>query len=145
MEKPGEAAIIRLRHDSFQPAELRLFFGLAAADQQRIEPDQAPTLDILDPAVGAEMVCPSRQPLGIDRLLAMTGIADIVVARQPSEPHPEPPHQPGAMPQVILAIRAIDGDIAGVDDKVGALGFDPCRQRRPVAGEMRFHGAQMGV
>src|SRR5207237_4035869 len=68
VEKPGEAPPSGLAHDGLEPAGLRRLGGLAAAEQQRVEADQAIARNFLDPAVGAEMAMPAPQPLVTDRL-----------------------------------------------------------------------------
>jgi len=49
------------------------------------------------------------------------------------------------MDEIVLGIRAVNGQVAGMDHQIGPLGRDPCRERRPVAGEMPLLTAKMRV
>jgi len=68
VEKPRNMAALRARHGGFEPGRLGRFFAEVAAEEHGVKSDQTETLDILDPAVGAEMGAPAGQPLVIDRL-----------------------------------------------------------------------------
>ena len=91
------------------------------------------------------MAAPALQPRLVDRLMAVAGIPDIVVAGDRAKPHPQAAQELGCMAQVFFDIGAVDGDVAGMDDEVRALLADPTGERRPVVGEMRLPGAQMRV
>jgi hypothetical protein len=145
VQEPSEPAIFRLVHGLREPAELRLLLRIAAAEQQCVETDQTPTLDVLEPAVRADMLAPSGEPLGIDWLMAMAGVADVVIARHRPPSPPEVSHQSGAVLQVVRGSGAVDGEIAGVDHEIGPLGRDPFGHRRPVVSEMRFFPTEMGI
>jgi hypothetical protein len=88
---------------------------------------------------------PPLQPLVVDRLKTVAGIADIVIAGHRAEPHPQSAHQLSGMLQVRLDLGAVDRDVAGVDDEIGALLGNPAGKRGPIVGEMRLAGAQMRV
>src|SRR5437660_1777036 len=80
MQKPGDLTAGGLFHYRVEPGCLHRLLAAGAAEQHRIEPDEANSLDILDPPVRPENGAPSRQPFVGKRLSGMSGIADIVVA-----------------------------------------------------------------
>src|SRR5215831_335849 len=47
VQEPGEASALGIRHRGLEPGRLRRLLGATAAEQHRIEPDQAEALDIL--------------------------------------------------------------------------------------------------
>ena len=145
MEKPGDVPPSGLVRDRLKPICLNGFLALSAAKQQRIEPDQTPVLDILNPPVEAEMGAPALEPLIIDGLMSVAGVADIMVAGRRAKPHSQPAQQLGAIAPVPFDTGAIHSDVAGMDDEVGALLGDPAGERRSIVGEMRLARAQMGV
>jgi hypothetical protein len=88
MEKPGDAPPFGLVHDRLGAVRLHPFSTLPAAEQQSVEPDETPFVDILDQSVGTEMSAPAPEPFLCDPLRAMACVADIVVARHRAKPHP---------------------------------------------------------
>src|SRR6266481_3498063 len=91
------------------------------------------------------MGAPTCQPLAVDRLARVPHIADIMIAGHRPKGHSQVTHQASGVSQIFLDIGAVDGDIAGMDHEVGALGGDPRRERRPIVSEMRLARAQMRV
>lgn len=68
-----------------------------------------------------------------------------MIAGHGTKPRAQAAHKLGAVPQIRLDLGAVDRDVAGVDDEIGALLGDPAGERRPIVGEMRLAGAQMRV
>ena len=101
--------------------------------------------DIFDPAIWAEMTLPRAKPLGIDRLVGMPRVADIMVARDRPPADSEFVHQLGGEAEVSFDPGAIGSHIAGMDHEIGMLVGDPCSERRPIADEMWLVRAQMSV
>ena len=91
------------------------------------------------------MASPARQALGIDRLMGMMGFADVVIARNDEHRRGQLLQERRAMAAILLDIRAVDRDIAGMDDEVGSLDVDPRLQGRPVGREMGFRRTEMRV
>ena len=140
VQKPGDPTTLGMLHYRIEPGRLSCFLRVAAAEQHRVEADEANALDILDPAVQAEIGSPPRQPLVGHRLTGVAGIADIVIAGDCPKAHPERAYELGRVPQIVLDIGPVDRDVPGVDDEIGALLGDPGGKRRPVIGKMRFAG-----
>ena len=111
--------------DRLGPVRLHPFSTLPAAEQQSVEPDETPFVDILDQSVGTEMSAPAPEPFLCDPLRAMACVADIVVARHRAKPHHQSAHQLGATAHVLLDSGAIHGDVAGPDDTVWTLISNP--------------------
>ena len=78
--------------------------------------------DIFDPAIWAEMTLPRAKPFGIDRLVGMPRVADIMVAGDRPPADSEFVHQLGGEPEVSFDPGAIGGHIAGMDHEIGMLG-----------------------
>jgi hypothetical protein len=97
MEEPGDVPLPGFADDGFEPVGLSRLLAPVAAEEQRIEPDQTIVLDILDPPVRAEIFAPALESFVVDRLKAVAGIADIVVARDGAKTYPKGEHQAGAM------------------------------------------------
>src|SRR3954470_20010616 len=55
MEKPGKLPAARRPHRLLEPLELPLLLGLAAAEEERVEPQQAPAPDVAKPVIRTEM------------------------------------------------------------------------------------------
>jgi hypothetical protein len=91
------------------------------------------------------MGAPPGQPIIADGLALMPGIADIMIAGNRAKANTEATHHLGRIPHVVLDIGAVDRDVAGMDDEIGALPGDPHRERRPIIREMPLAGAQMRV
>src|ERR1700730_5076145 len=91
------------------------------------------------------MGTPAQEALIVDRLTIATGIADIVIAGHGTKPRAQAAHKLGAVPQICLDISAVPGDVAGIDDAIGALFGYPSGERGAVVGEMRLARAQMRV
>jgi hypothetical protein len=75
----------------------------------------------------------------------VSSIPDIVIAGNRAKGHAEAAHQLGCVTQIVLDIRAVDGDVPGMDDEIGVLCGDPRRKRRPIVGKMSFAAAEMRV
>jgi hypothetical protein len=101
--------------------------------------------DIFDPAIRAEMTLPSAEPLGIDRLVGMPSVADIMVSGDRPPADSECAHQLGGEAEVSFDSGAIDSHIAGMDHEIGMLVGDPRRERRPIVEELWLLLAQMRV
>jgi len=91
------------------------------------------------------MSAPSLQPRAGHRLARVPGVADVMIAGNRAKSNAEAVHQLARIFQVFLDIGAVDRDVAGMDDEIGALRRDPLSERRPIIGEMRLAGAQMRV
>ena len=122
---------------------------LAATRQHHVESDKTPVLrtfcDIFDPAIWAEMTPPRAKPLGIDRLVGMPRVADIMVAGDRPPADSEFVHQVGGRAEVSFYTGAIHSHIPGMDHQIGMLASDPRRKRRPIVEEMWLVPAQMRV
>src|SRR2546429_2618151 len=59
--------------------------GLAAAEQQGVEADQAPSGDVAHPAIAVEVAPPALEPLLVDRLVRVARVADIRSEEHTSE------------------------------------------------------------
>jgi hypothetical protein len=149
VQEPGNPALSCFGHHLFEPQRLLVLLRLAAAHQQRVESDQTPALrtfcDIFDPAIWAEMTMPRAQPLGIDWLAGMISVADIMVAGHRPPAESKFVHQLSRVTEIDFDSGAIDGHIAGMDQEIGMLVGDPCREWRPIVGKMWLVLAQMRV
>jgi hypothetical protein len=75
----------------------------------------------------------------------MSHIADIVIAGNRAKANAEAAHQLGGISQIVFGIGAVDRHVAGMDDEIGPLVGNPCRERRPIVSEMRLAAAEMRV
>ena len=84
MQEPGNPPLSWFGHNLIEPQRLLVLLRLATAHQHHIESDKTPALrtfcDIFDPTIWAEMTLPRATALGIDWLVVMTRVADIMVA-----------------------------------------------------------------
>jgi len=128
---------------------LLVLLRLAAARQHHVESEKTPVLrtfcDIFDPAIWAKMTLPRAKPLGIDRLVGMPRVADIMVAGDRPPADSEFVHQLGGEAEVSFDPGAIGSHITGMDHEIGMLVGYPCGERRPIADEMWLVRAQMSV
>ena len=149
VQEPGNPPLSRFGHHLFEPQRLLVLLRLAAARQHHVKSDKTPVLrtfcDIFDPAIRAEMSPPRAEPLGIDRLVGMLRVADIMVAGDRPPAGSEFVHQLGGEAEVSFDPGAISGHIAGMDHEIGMLVGDPCGERPPIADEMWLGRAQMRV
>src|SRR6516164_4219093 len=76
-------------------------------------------------SVRTEMGVPALEPLVIDRLKVVAGIADIMVAGHRAKPHSQAAHQLRGIPQILFDIGGVHGNVPRMDDEVGALRGDP--------------------
>ena len=125
VQEPGNPPLSRFGHHLFEPQRLLVLLRLAAARQHHVKSDKTPVLrtfcDIFDPAIRAEMSLPRAEPLGIDRLVGMLRVADIMVAGDRPPAGSEFVHQLGGEAEVSFDPGAISGHIAGMDHEIGML------------------------
>jgi hypothetical protein len=145
MQEPGERPPLRLVHHGFEPFGLLALGRAAAAEQQRIEADQPPAGDVAHPAVETEMPPPAVDPLVIDRLMRIAGVADVVIAGQREQRDAEGAHQLRAMRRIGLLVGRIDRHVAGVDDQIGPPRPQRCGYRLPIGSEMPLARAEVSI
>src|SRR6516162_6561183 len=145
VQEPDDPAALGVRRHCLKPGRLDRLLAQPAAEHQRVETDQAPALDILDPPILAKMEAPAGQAFFVYRLARMARLADIVVARDRAKPHSQFAQQTGGIGQIVFNPGAVNSDVAGMDDEIRTLRIDPSCERRPVIGEMRLSPAQMRV
>src|SRR3954470_7677840 len=68
VHEPGYTTPVRLGEHLLEPRELPLLLRLAAPEKQRVEPDEAPVFDVMDPIIRTEMAAPPCDALPIHRL-----------------------------------------------------------------------------
>jgi hypothetical protein len=145
VQEPRDLPRRRLRQHVPEPSGLGGIVGGAEPEDERVEADEAPAGDILDPPILAEAGTPAGEPRAVDRLARVARFTDIVVAGNGAPACRQARKKFGGIGEVLLDLGAVDGHVAGVDDEIGPLGRDPLRERRPVVGEMRFLPAQMRI
>jgi len=91
------------------------------------------------------MTAPAHQALGIDRLVTIRKMTDIVIARKGENAGRKFVQAGAAEQKVGLHVGTIDREVAGVNDEVRLLLVDPGNERFPVAIEVRLDGAEVGV
>ena len=125
-----------------------MLLRFAAAEQRRVDADEAPGADVATPAARAVVALPAGHAFGIDGLVEADGqrrLADIVVA---GDRHPRGGQaillRPGES-DVILVAGAVEGDIAAVDDEIGRLAPHLVDENVPVVDEVSALAADVRV
>ncbi len=121
------------------------FFSFTGTDDETVEADDAPVAEVFSPAVRADMPAPAREALRIDRLAASGKMTDIMVARK-AENTRRKIIQAGLTKQKVgLHVRAVNRQVAGVDDEIRLLFVNPGNERFPIAVEVRLDEAKVGI
>jgi len=133
-----------------EPVELLGFADEAGVHDQRIEADKAPAGGLETPAVVAKDRNEGLAVLFGDGLLrARAGlgriVADIVIAGQIATGDGQGLVQRTGKFEIVGPGRAVEGDVAGVDDEVGACRVDMIDQSHKIVDEQRQAAGQMGV
>jgi hypothetical protein len=118
VQKPGNPPLAGSEHGFVEPRHLCRLVRDAAAEDQRIEPDEAPAGDILNPPIGPEPGSPTLQPHVIDGLKAVACLADIVIAGKHSPAPARDRDQIRSVGQIVIVLRAVDGYVPGMNDEV---------------------------
>ena len=72
-------------------------------------------------------------------------MTDIMIARHDQHRYRDLPHQLHGKSEIFILVRAVDGEVTGMDDDIRTARVDPTRQRFPISVEMRLVRAEMRV
>ncbi len=145
VREDGDGLAIAVFQFVFQPLKLFGFFSFTGTDDETVEADDAPVAEVFSPAVRADMPAPAREALRIDRLAASGKMTDIMVARK-AENTRRKIIQAGLTKQKVgLHVRAVNRQVAGVDDEIRLLFVNPGNERFPIAVEVRLDEAKVGI
>ncbi|NKW09583.1 hypothetical protein HGG76_07630 [Ochrobactrum tritici] len=105
--------------------KLRFFRRKTGTQDHGIEPEKAPLSHILCPEICAILSVPAFQTMFIGRLMCALRFADIVVSRNNQHRGGQADHHFAAEGKIVLDIRAVHADIAGMNDEIGIFTGEP--------------------
>jgi hypothetical protein len=149
VQEEGELALAQGRGRVGDGRVLLLGRGEVAAQQLRIEPQQAPARHVERPPVGAEVREVAGAALVVDRLLAarrrVLAVAEVVVAGQEAHRQAKAIVQGARRGEVALLRCTVERDVAGVEHKVWPVGAQRFADAPEIVDEERLVVAEMGV
>ena len=114
----------------------------------RVDADQPPAADVERPAVGADKTVPAREPRCIDELMGVLAgrlVADVVIAGQGENVSAQALERGSGESEFVVAIWAVDGEIAIDDDCVDVCGIRKVARDNPVVPEEPMRRRQVDV
>ncbi len=133
-----------------EPVELLGFARKPGIHHQRIESDKTPPRSLKPPAVFAEQVNISLSVRFRDRVRRSWTdqgrvVADVMIAGQGAAGHWKRSVQRLGKFEIVAVGRAIEGEIAAVDDEIGTFGVDVFAQAVKIVGQRLMAAGKMGV
>jgi len=107
--------------------------------------NDAPVAEIFSPVVWPEMITPTLQALHVDRLMAAGQVADVVIAGKAQHRGGKFGDTFAAESEIRFHICTVNRQVAGVNDEIRLLFFNPRNKGCPIAVEVRLGWAEVGV
>ena len=149
MQEKRQPAIAQARRRLGDLRVLYMGHGKIAAQQLRVDPEQAPARHVELPPVVAEMRDVAGAAPGIDRALAVRrrilAVAEIVIAGQEAHGQADRVMQDARRREVAFGRCSVERDITRVEHEVGLVGPQRRADAHEVVDEERLLVAEMGV